>query len=119
MRSVNVIVTALMLLAVIATANPGMFKRGDRRPPPVFWDSAQGTLPAPSGQDTKINVASSPQESGVYTGTAFSIDPRGVWLTASHVTEGCTTVLIEPYPGGGRWTTTRLFEHPRADVAII
>ncbi len=53
-----------------------------------------------------------------YTGTAFSIDDRGLWITARHVTHECDQlVLLRPFRSP--LPVTGLAEHNRADVALL
>ena len=53
-----------------------------------------------------------------YTGTAFSIDDRGLWVTARHVTNGCDQLeLLRPYNRPLR--VRNIAEHIAADVSIL
>ena len=53
-----------------------------------------------------------------YTGTAFSIDGRGLWVTARHVTYGCDQlILLRPRRSPLR--VGNISEHERADVSIL
>ncbi|MBL4602489.1 MAG: trypsin-like peptidase domain-containing protein [Emcibacteraceae bacterium] len=53
-----------------------------------------------------------------YTGTAFSIDNSGIWITARHVTEGCDQLLLaRPFRRPLR--VEAHVEHNNADVSII
>ena len=76
-------------------------------------------LGAPSGLDPVFQVAV-PAEQRNSIGTAFSLDDRGLWMTARHVVDGCARVLIAIA------TEPRLFArvdrsyiHRRADLAIL
>lgn len=54
--------------------------------------------------------------SGRCVGTAFAVEPAGVWLTARHVVDGCTRIYLrgeEPQP------VERVLMHEHADVALI
>jgi serine protease Do len=59
-----------------------------RRPAPA---TPSGLLPPASGSDPAVRIAES--KKGNSTGTAFSIGD-GVWMTARHVLEGCSTYGI-------------------------
>ena len=50
-------------------------------------------------------------------GTAFAVDRDGVWMTAGHVTQGCTRVGLED----GRFAQpiARVIESTEADAAIV
>ncbi len=55
-------------------------------------------------------------------GSAFAIQPNGVWLTARHVVEGCREVIVQGgiknrRPAYLKYTKVTL--HPTADVAVI
>ena len=53
-----------------------------------------------------------------YSGTAFSIDERGLWVTARHVTNGCDQLtLLRPFNRPLR--VQNIAEHIAADVSIL
>ena len=54
--------------------------------------------------------------SGVCTGTAFSIDGRGLWLTAKHVVDHCRHIFLE---GAQRLPVTKVLHHPIADLSLL
>jgi serine protease Do len=56
-------------------------------------------LPPASLFDPAIWVSAPPPGPGA--GTAFSVDAKGVWLTARHVVEGCARTVIVTAPGHG------------------
>ena len=73
-------------------------------------------LPPPSAADPR-GIIEVPLRSGDAQGTGAVIDPRGVWLTARHVAEGCREVLVESYD---RWVRTRVaFLPPQTDLAVL
>lgn len=53
-----------------------------------------------------------------YTGTAFSIDQRGLWVTARHVTDQCDQLLLLR-PFRSPLKVTGLSPHSRADVSLL
>ena len=102
--------------------DPGQFERrddADRReawkPPEQSGDG--GSLEAPSAGDPAFSVAI-PSEKGNSIGTAFSLDRRGVWMTARHVVDGCTRVLIVTGPRRGI-RVRQTYIHRRADLAVL
>ncbi|HJQ55757.1 MAG TPA: serine protease, partial [Vineibacter sp.] len=50
-------------------------------------------------------------------GTAFALDPTGVWLTAAHVVDDCKAVYVLRDRDWRAATAVRL--HPSADIAMI
>ncbi|MDG1438365.1 MAG: hypothetical protein P8P98_05260, partial [Emcibacteraceae bacterium] len=56
-------------------------------------------LPPSSSRDPIIAIEDEAKTSrSQYTGTAFSIDERGLWITARHVTYGCDQLaLLRPH----------------------
>lgn len=102
--------------------DPGQFVRrgdADRREawkPPV--DSGdRGGLQAPSASDPAFSVAI-PTDKSNSIGTAFSLDRRGIWMTARHVVDGCARVLIVTAPRRGV-RVRRTYIHPKADLAVL
>jgi len=90
----------LWLIAVAAAGLPALLA--------VPWVGGAPEPPrAPLGQplapaslfDPAIWVTTPPPGPGA--GTAFSVDSRGVWLTARHVVEGCARTVIVTAPGHG------------------
>jgi S1-C subfamily serine protease len=101
-----------------------------RRPPPMAYKPAPAPdmaaapeatprprrpLPPPSSHDPAYRVA--PSRKGDSTGTAFAI-ADGAWLTARHVTRGCSRVALVT-PKRKLVRIEQVTEHPRADVAVI
>ncbi len=83
------------------------------RPPPR---EAGAALPPPSPRDPVFEVEGG-GGGGTSTGSAFSIDPSGLWLTARHVVQGCARIGVRGRRG---WTrATVAWAHPGADVALI
>jgi len=52
------------------------------------------------------------------TGSGFSINGVGRWLTARHVVEGCDTLWLQVAPNKGL-RVHRVVVHPEADVALL
>ncbi|MCY3829556.1 MAG: serine protease [Rhodospirillaceae bacterium] len=102
--------------------DPGQFvRRGDAdrreawKPPQDSGD--RGSLQAPSASDPAFNVAI-PTDKSNSIGTAFSLDRRGVWMTARHVVDGCARVLIVTGPRRGV-RVRQTYIHPKADLAVL
>jgi serine protease Do len=96
-----------------------------RRPPPVIHqpprDEARADRPGPalpgrSRGDTVIAVKVGPAAPS--SGTAFSIEGDGRWLTARHVVQGCQRVIIRTGRRKGV-LVRRIQTHPNADVALL
>jgi len=73
-------------------------------------------LPAASAFDPAILVETEGRPQTGF-GTAFSIDRGGTWLTARHVVDGCTRLLI--LTDAGRGVDARGWVDPNADIAVI
>ncbi|MXY40266.1 MAG: trypsin-like peptidase domain-containing protein [Rhodospirillaceae bacterium] len=102
--------------------DPGQFvRRGDagRREAwkPPAESGGSGGLQAPSASDPAFSVAI-PTGKSNSIGTAFSLDRRGVWMTARHVVDGCARVLIVTGPRRGV-RVRRTYIHPKADLAVL
>jgi S1-C subfamily serine protease len=65
--------------------------------------------------DPAIWVSTPPPGPGA--GTAFSVDSRGVWLTARHVVEGCGRTVIVTAPGHG--VAARVQIAPGRETAVL
>jgi serine protease Do len=58
-----------------------------------------------------------PKRRGSGTGTAFAVGD-GKWLTARHVTDGCSEIALQTGPGKGIRVSS-VVNHPNADVALL
>jgi hypothetical protein len=132
-------IIALIAMFVIAVVGKGFGIWGDggdgpspRRPipqdqrpdirgqlPPGWKDKAGSSevrplVPAPVPSEIHVRVP----KKGPSSGTAFSVDAGGHWLTARHVVDGCSDVLI--VVGTRRAIrVARVFSHPNADLSIL
>lgn len=126
--------TALVIVALIAIGilgQLGIFSRETpryeperprvetpRRPrPDAPRPDGMRPLPPPSPGDPTIDIAV-PYDRRSASGTAFSLDPRGIWMTARHVADGCTRIYVLTGPRTG-YLTRQVYIHPTADVAIL
>lgn len=95
--------------------------RSQRRPDPRRYERDRGwrgpVLPPPSRQDPVmiINLAEEKRNS---TGTAFSIDRNGTWMTARHVVDGCREVFLITAPRRGM-KVSRVWIDRRSDLAFL
>lgn len=95
-------------------------ERSASLPPVTFNPPSLGEgLDPISPNDPIITIADEAKGSrSQYTGTAFSIDQRGLWITARHVTNGCDQLLLLR-PHRRALPVKGLSEHNRADVALL
>ena len=103
--------------------DPGQFVRRDDagrreawKPPAESGD--RGGLQAPVGQRSGPSASPFPTGKSNSIGTAFSLDRRGIWMTARHVVDGCARVLIVTGPRRGV-RVRQTYIHPRADLAVL
>ncbi|TXL70447.1 trypsin-like peptidase domain-containing protein [Vineibacter terrae] len=87
-------------------------------PPPVRRNpSAETPAPPLRGQDFVLTVNSDGPRATDGLGTAFALDPAGLWLTAAHVVDDCKAVFVLH---GRDWRAASAVRmHPSADVALI
>ncbi|MCU0984699.1 MAG: serine protease [Acetobacteraceae bacterium] len=97
---------------------PPMAEAPPPAPPPMQAPppEAGAALPPPSPRDPVFEVQGG-GGGGTSTGSAFSIDPSGLWLTARHVVQGCGRIGVRGRRGWARATVA--WAHPGADVALI
>lgn len=103
-------------------ADKGRVRIGEkqqRRPDPGNGRRNPGgrELPDPSNRDPAVNVEI-PVEAQNSQGTAFSIDARGVWMTARHVADSCDQMYVMTGPRQGI-PVRNVYIHPSADLAIL
>ena len=99
-------------LVVLAVGAPWRAHRPERSPARA---QARQPLAPPSLFDPAIWVAA--PAAGPAAGTAFSVDPGGVWLTARHVVEGCGRAAIVTAPGHG--VAARVLIVPGRETAVL
>jgi len=71
--------------------------------------------PTPGDPAVDIQVPDKQQSS---SGTAFSLDPRGIWMTARHVADGCSKIYVLTGPRVGH-VVRNTYVHATADVALL
>jgi serine protease Do len=87
-------------------------------PPPIEAGPSGDALPAPSYMDPRVEVENSgPIKNS--TGTAFSVDERGLWITARHVVDGCRRLGFV-IPGTNVLRKSKnVWIHPNSDMALV
>ena len=87
------------------------------RPPAETVHSPGRELPRESRNDPRFVIQiDATKENSV--GTAFSIDPSGIWVTARHVTNGCDLVGLQK-TNGRLVRVSTVEERPSADISIL
>lgn len=107
---VYVAVVAALLFAAI-----GRRERADAPPPPPQIEGEEA-LGAASSLDPEV-VVDAPEAAGPSSGTAFSVDRSGVWLTARHVVEGCARAAV--VVAQGRGIAAKVEIDPRSEAALL
>ncbi len=87
-----------------------------RRPEPQPREDGRA-LPPPRTGDPAFEVPI-PAEQKSSSGTAFPLDARGTWMTARHVADGCSRVIIVTGPRQG-YRVNNVYIHRTADIAIL
>jgi serine protease Do len=106
-----VVVVALLLAAV------GRQERADAPPAPPPTTEAEGAALGPASPFDPSVVVEVADKTQAGAGTAFSVSPAGVWVTARHVVEGCSQAAIVVSPGRGVAATVRI--DSTAETAIL
>ena len=115
----------IALIALVVFAVIGKYAGGDnedprsgsaRRPDPGQFVPAQPIDPGPANEPGVIVPVGDQQSSS--SGTAFSVDSGGVWITARHVADGCDKIVLQR---SGRQVVkvNRVQHHPNADISIL
>ncbi len=95
---------------------PGPGVEVEQYDPGAWGDGARSPRrPMPRGGERYIIDDPGPMQDS--QGTAFSVDPDGIWLTAEHVTSGCDRIGV--LRGGRVMLATRVLESRESDAAII
>jgi len=89
-----------LTVALLGAAALAQGVLGGQPQPPARPPTPPDELPPPSSLDPTVTV-SVPTGGKPGAGTAFSVSPGGIWLTARHVVEGCARTVIEVGPGQG------------------
>jgi S1-C subfamily serine protease len=105
------VVAALLVVAV------GRQERSDAPPPPPPVPGGEGLPLGPASPFDPSIVVQVPEKGQPGSGTAFSVDEGGSWLTARHVVDGCREAAI--VVADGRGVAARITLDPSGDAAIL
>lgn len=111
---------AIIVLAIIGklvgddSVDPG--SGSARRPDPGQFVPAKPVAPPlPDGPGVVVPVGDKQSNS---SGTAFSVDRGGIWITARHVADGCDQVVLQK-ASRQFVKVNRVRHHPNADISIL
>lgn len=105
------VVAALVVVAV------GRQERSDAPPPPPPVPGGEGLPLGPASPFDPSIVVQVPEQGQPGSGTAFSVDDGGSWLTARHVVDGCKQAAI--VVADGRGVAASITLDPAGDAAIL
>ena len=109
---------ALVILAIVFKFSgiDNVDSGSSRRPDPGQFAPLEPLTPAsPSEPGIVVPVGHTQANS---SGTAFSIDSSGVWITARHVADGCDRILLQK-TGRQFVQVNRVRHHTNADISIL
>lgn len=109
-----VYVTIILAVIIVAIARR---ERADAPPPPPPTATGEGLPLGPASPFDPSVVVEAPATPEPGSGTAFSIDERGVWITARHVVDGCRRAAVVVSDGRGVAADVRI--DPQGEVAIL
>ena len=116
-------ILALVIMAVIAILGKDWgsddSETSPGRRPPIVITQPPSTSPTPSipGRDPVISISIEDRQQSS-TGTAFSVDRNGIWVTARHVADGCDKVALQK--AEREFVRVRqIWHHPHADISIM
>jgi len=109
----------LVYLAIIVAVVVVAIARRERAdapppPPPAAGDGLPLGPASPFDPSVIVEAPATPEPG---SGTAFSIDDRGVWITARHVVDGCRRAAVVVADGRGVAADVRI--DPRGEVAVL
>jgi S1-C subfamily serine protease len=109
------LVTGVLLLAALSRS-----EHADTPPAPPPLSREEGRiLPSPSPFAPQRVVKVAGDFEGPRLGTAFSVDPGGIWLTARHVVAGCRRAAVAEGPGRAAEAQILPGSETGADVAVL
>lgn len=115
LRPIDGLVYACAVLVLALLARCGR-ERADAPPPPPPVPGAEKTPIDPASPFASAHVVEARRWAETTAGTAFSVDPRGVWVTARHVVAGCRQPAIVVAEGRGVAARVKAV---RGDVAVL
>lgn len=116
-------ILALVVMAVVAilgrswTSDDPDPSPGQRPPIEIVQPPNRGSVPPITSRDPVISISLEDRQQSS-TGTAFSVDRKGIWVTARHVADGCDKIVLEK--GERQFVKIRqVWLHPHADISIL
>lgn len=109
-----VYVAIIVAVIVVAIARR---ERSDAPPPPPPPAAGEGLPLGPASPFDPSVIVEAPANPEPGSGTAFSIDERGVWITARHVVDGCKRAAVVVADGRGVSAEVRI--DPHGEVAVL
>jgi S1-C subfamily serine protease len=130
-KAVIVLFVLATLWVVVRQSFPAYDPEAGRRPLPLSPPGAAAPREPPAERvrrpplgdpgplDPIFTVnAEAPKGGSVLLGTAFSVDQRGLWITARHVaSEICQQLVM--VVNGRATTATMAFVHPQSDITVL
>ena len=116
-------ILAMGLIVIIALSGRSWY--GNDTQPPVGRRPAIGaiqspslpSLPGPTETSPVISISLEEKQQSS-TGTAFSIDSSGTWITARHVADGCDKMALQK--GYRKFVRIgRVWHHPNSDISVL
>jgi serine protease Do len=96
---------------------PPATARAEPRPGPETPRGAGRVLPPESFNDPRF-VVEVDDKPGSSSGTAFSVNGTGIWITARHVTDGCDLVGLQK-TNGRLVRVRRVAQQPNTDISVL
>ncbi|MGB0577307.1 MAG: trypsin-like peptidase domain-containing protein [Alphaproteobacteria bacterium] len=116
-------ILALVVMALVAilgkswTSDDAESSPGRRPPIEIAKPPNGGTVPPITSRDPVISISVEDRQQSS-TGTAFSVDHSGIWVTARHVADGCDKVALQK--AERQFVRVRqILHHPHADISIL
>lgn len=116
-------ILALVVMALVAilgrswTSDDPNPSPGRRPPIEIVQPPNRGSVPPITSRDPVISISLEDRQQSS-TGTAFSVDQKGIWVTARHVADGCDKIVLQK--GDRQFVKIRqVWLHPHADISIL
>lgn len=116
-------ILALVVMALVAilgrswTSDDADPTPGRRPPIEIVQPPHRDSVPPITSRDPVISISLEERQKSS-TGTAFSVDRKGIWVTARHVADGCDKIVLQK--GERQFVKVRqVWLHPHADISIL
>ncbi|NKB21699.1 MAG: hypothetical protein GKS01_14505 [Alphaproteobacteria bacterium] len=116
-------ILALVVMALVAilgkswTSDDPNNSSGRTPPIEVAKPPHRNSVPPTASRDPVISISVEDRQQSS-SGTAFSVDRNGIWVTARHVADGCDKVALQK--GEREFVRVRqIWHHPHADISIL